>query len=52
MQRGFIRADVVRYDDLLASGSMQAAREGGNLRSEGRDYVVQDGDVIHLHFSN
>ena len=52
MQRGFIRADVVRYDDLLASGSMQAAREGGNLRSEGRDYLVQDGDVIHLHFSN
>jgi len=52
MQRGFIRADVVRYDDLLASGSMQAAREGGDLRSEGRDYVVQDGDVIHLHFSN
>jgi len=51
MQRGFIRADVVRYGDLLAAGSMAAAREAGRLRSEGRDYVVQDGDVIHIHFS-
>ncbi len=51
IQRGFIRADVVRHDDLLASGSMAHAREGGRLRSEGRDYVVQDGDVIHVHFS-
>jgi GTP-binding protein YchF len=51
IQRGFIRADVVRCDDLLASGSMAHAREGGKLRSEGRDYVVQDGDVIHVHFS-
>jgi GTP-binding protein YchF len=51
MQRGFIRADVVRQPDLLAAGSMAAAREVGRVRSEGRDYVVQDGDVIHLHFS-
>jgi hypothetical protein len=51
MQRGFIRADVVRHTDLLAAGSMAAAREAGRLRSEGRDYVVQDGDVIHIHFS-
>jgi GTP-binding protein YchF len=51
MQRGFIRADVVRHTDLLAAGSMPAAREAGRLRSEGRDYVVQDGDVIHFHFS-
>jgi hypothetical protein len=51
MQCGFIRADVVRCRDLLASGSLAAARELGRLRSEGRDYVVQDGDVIHLHFA-
>jgi GTP-binding protein YchF len=51
MQRGFIRADVVRHADLLSTGSMAAAREGGRLRSEGRDYLVQDGDVIHVHFS-
>jgi len=51
MQRGFIRADVVRHSDLLAAGSMAAAREIGRLRSEGRDYVVQDGDVVHFHFS-
>jgi GTP-binding protein YchF len=51
MQRGFIRADVVRHADLLAAGSLAAARETGRLRSEGRDYVVQDGDVVHIHFS-
>lgn len=51
MQRGFTRADVVRHADLLAAGSMTAAREAGRVRSEGRDYVVQDGDVIHIHFS-
>ena len=51
MQRGFIRADVVRHDDLVAAGSMVAAREVGRLRSEGRDYIVRDGDVIHIHFS-
>ena len=51
MQRGFIRADVVQQPDLLATGSIAAAREVGRLRSEGRDYVVQDGDVIHFHFS-
>jgi GTP-binding protein YchF len=51
MQRGFIRADVVRQADLLAAGSMPAARDAGRVRSEGRDYVVQDGDVIHFYFS-
>jgi hypothetical protein len=51
MQRGFIRADVVNHADLMAAGSMTAAREAGRLRSEGRDYVIQDGDVIHIHFS-
>lgn len=50
MQRGFIRADVVSYDDLVECGSTARARELGRLRSEGRDYVVQDGDVIQIHF--
>jgi GTP-binding protein YchF len=51
MQKGFIRAEVVAYPDLKASGSFAQARERGLVRLEGRDYVVQDGDVIHIRFS-
>ncbi len=51
MERGFIRAEVVHYDDLQAAGSLAQAREAGHLRLEGRDYVVQDGDVIHIRFA-
>jgi len=51
MQRGFIRAEVISYQDLMAAGSMATAREKGMLRLEGREYVVQDGDVIHFRFS-
>lgn len=51
MERGFIRAEVVSYKDLMAAGSLVAAREKGLVRLEGRDYVVQDGDVIHFRFS-
>ncbi|MCH1626773.1 redox-regulated ATPase YchF [Fredinandcohnia quinoae] len=50
-ERGFIRAETVSYDDLLAGGSMGAAREAGKVRLEGKDYVVQDGDVIHFRFN-
>lgn len=50
-ERGFIRAEVVSYDDLAAAGSMNAAREKGQLRLEGKDYVVQDGDVMHFRFN-
>lgn len=50
-ERGFIRAEVVAYADLIASGSMNAAREKGLLRLEGKDYVVQDGDVMHFRFN-
>jgi hypothetical protein len=50
MERGFIRAEVVAYDDLVAAGSIAAAREAGRLRLEGRDYVVQDADVITFRF--
>jgi hypothetical protein len=51
MERGFIRAEVMSYDDLHAVGTFAKARETGRLRLEGRDYVVQDGDVIHIRFA-
>ncbi len=51
MERGFIRAEVVRWDDLLEAGSMAAARERGKLRLEGKEYVVQEGDVILFRHS-
>jgi GTP-binding protein YchF len=50
-ERGFIRAEIVSYDDLVAAGSMNAARDQGKLRLEGKDYVVRDGDVIHFRFN-
>ena len=48
IQRGFIRAEIVAYDALIARGSMQACREHGEVRLEGKDYVVQDGDIINF----
>ncbi|NOZ07164.1 MAG: redox-regulated ATPase YchF [Chloroflexi bacterium] len=51
MERGFIRAEVVAYDDLVTAGSFAAARDAGRLRLEGRDYAVQDGDVITFRFN-
>jgi hypothetical protein len=50
-ERGFIRAEVVAFEDLMALGSFAAARERARLRSEGKDYVVQDGDVINFRFN-
>ena len=50
-ERGFIRAEVVAFDDLKACGSMNAAKEKGLVRSEGKDYVVADGDVILFRFN-
>ncbi len=49
--RGFIRAEVIHYDDLIALGSEKRARESGKLRSEGKDYIVKDGDVILFRFN-
>ena len=46
IQRGFIRAEVVSYDDMVSFKSRVHAREAGKARSEGRDYIVKDGDVI------
>ena len=50
-ERGFIRAEVVAYDDYVACQGEQGAREAGKLRSEGKEYVVKDGDVIHFRFN-
>jgi len=49
--RGFIRAEVVHYDALMARGSMAAARDHGEVRLEGKEYVVQDGDIINFRFA-
>lgn len=51
LARGFIRAEVVAYDALRECGNWNAAKEKGHLRLEGRDYVVQDGDILHVRFS-
>ena len=51
MERGFIKADTVSYKDLVDSGSVAAAREKGLIRSEGKDYIVEDGDVIVFKFN-
>ena len=51
MQRGFVRAEVIGCDELVAAGSFAAARDAGRLRTEGRDYVVADGDVVAIKFT-
>ncbi len=51
MEKGFIRAEVIGADDFIACGSEHAAREKGLLRLEGRDYIVQDGDILHIRFN-
>ncbi|KGX93689.1 GTP-binding protein YchF [Pontibacillus halophilus JSM 076056 = DSM 19796] len=50
-ERGFIRAETVAYDDLMNAGSMSVAKEQGNVRLEGKEYIVRDGDVIHFRFN-
>jgi len=50
-ERGFIRAEVIAYEDFVACQGEQRAREAGKLRSEGKDYIVRDGDVIHFRFN-
>jgi GTP-binding protein YchF len=51
LQRGFIRAEVISYDELVAVGSMEHAKQYGKLRVEGKDYVVQEGDILHVRFA-
>ena len=50
-ERGFIRAEVISYDDYMSHASEAACRADGVLRVEGKDYVVQDGDVMHFLFN-
>jgi ribosome-binding ATPase YchF (GTP1/OBG family) len=51
LEKGFIRAETVHYDDLIREGSMQACKEKGLLRLEGKDYIVQDGDILNIRFN-
>jgi len=51
IERGFIRAEVAAYEDFIALGSEAKCREAGKLRVEGKDYVVQDGDIVHFRFN-
>ena len=50
-ERGFIRAEVVAYTDLMECGSMNAAKEKGLVRSEGKEYVMKDGDIVLFRFN-
>ena len=51
IERGFIRAEVTPWDDLIRLGSLAACRERGLLRLEGKEYLVRDGEVIHFRFN-
>jgi ribosome-binding ATPase YchF (GTP1/OBG family) len=51
-QRGFIKAEIVSYDDLVDAGSMNAAKSAGKVRMEGKDYVMADGDVVEFRFGS
>ena len=50
METGFIRAEVIHYEDLIAAGSIKEARERGLMHLEGKEYVVQDGDMMYFRF--
>ena len=50
-QKGFIKAEVISFDELMSAGSMLKARELGKVRMEGKDYVMQDGDVVEFRFN-
>jgi len=51
IERGFIRAEVVSYEDLLKYGTMNAVKEAGLLRSEGKEYIMKDGDIVYFRFN-
>jgi len=50
-EKGFIRAEVIKYDDYIAYGSENAVKEAGKMNVEGKEYVVQDGDIMHFRFN-
>ena len=51
IQRGFVKAEIVSFDDLMREGSMVAAKEKGLVRSEGKEYIMQDGDIVLFKFN-
>ena len=51
MEHGFIKAEIVSYPDFIKAGSLNAAKEEGHLQLEGKDYIIQDGDIAHFRFS-
>jgi ribosome-binding ATPase YchF (GTP1/OBG family) len=51
LEKGFIRAETITYEDLVACGSMAEARSQGKLRLEGKNYLVQEGDILHIRFN-
>ena len=51
-EKGFIKAEVISYDDLMEYGSELKTREAGKARIEGKDYIMQDGDICHFRFNN
>jgi ribosome-binding ATPase YchF (GTP1/OBG family) len=50
-EHGFIRAETIAYEDYVTCGGEQGAKDAGKMRAEGKDYVVQDGDVMHFRFN-
>ena len=50
-EKGFIRAEVMKYDDFSELGSEQAVKESGKFKVEGKEYIVQDGDIMHFRFN-
>ena len=51
IERGFIRVEVIKYDDFIETGSEKAAKEQGKTRLKGKDYIIEDGDICHFLFS-
>ena len=51
MEQGFIKAEIVSYSDFIKAGSLASAREEGHLRLEGKDYIIQDEDIVHFRFN-
>jgi len=51
IERGFIRAETINYEEFVTVGSMREARDGGRLRLEGKDYIIQDGDITSFRFN-
>jgi ribosome-binding ATPase YchF (GTP1/OBG family) len=51
MEQGFVKAEVISYNDFMKAGSLSVAREEGHLRLEGKDYIISDGDIVQFKFS-